>query len=118
MAFDAPEAPEGPEPSGDLTGSGSGFDSSGGDLPPGGPSDPALGLVRSMTMSSDKELLRQLRDAMNPKQKEQTRLMLFQFAMCVPAPPQLPRLGHDETARGARPGTDRGPAGAAGSWRC
>ena len=82
VAFDAPEAPEGP--SGELGGSGSGF-SSGGDL--GGPSDPALGLVRSMTMSSDKELLRQLRDAMNPKQKEQTRLMLFQFAMCVPAPP-------------------------------
>ena len=38
----------------------------------------ALELVRQGTMSSDKELLRQLRDAMNPKQQEQTRLMLIQ----------------------------------------
>ena len=38
----------------------------------------ALDLVRQGTMSSDKELLRQLRDAMNPKQQEQTRLMLIQ----------------------------------------
>merc|ERR1719460_3378979 len=38
----------------------------------------ALELVRQGTMSSDKDLLRQLRDAMNPKQRQQTRLMLIQ----------------------------------------
>jgi len=44
---------------------------------PGGKSQ-HLDLVRQATMSSDKDLLRQLRDAMNPKQRQQTRLMLIQ----------------------------------------
>mmetsp|Transcript_15940 Transcript_15940/g.40661 ORF Transcript_15940/g.40661 Transcript_15940/m.40661 type:complete len:209 (+) Transcript_15940:245-871(+) len=43
--------------------------------------DPTLGLVRTMSMSSDKEILRSLRDAMNPKQKQQTRIMLVQASM-------------------------------------
>merc|ERR1712078_864964 len=45
-----------------------------GEAPGGTPLD----LVRQGTMSSDKELLRQLRDAMNPRQKQQTQLMLIQ----------------------------------------
>ena len=40
-----------------------------------------LDLVRTMSMSTDKEVLRQLRDAMNPKQKQQTRVMLAQMTL-------------------------------------
>jgi len=45
--------------------------------------NPTLGLVRSMSMSTDKEILKQLRDAMNPKQKQQTVIMLFQASMAL-----------------------------------
>merc|ERR1711977_752771 len=43
--------------------------------------DPALDLVRTMSMSTDKDILKQLRDAMNPKQKQQTWIMMFQAFM-------------------------------------
>merc|ERR1711959_29197 len=36
-----------------------------------------------MSMSTDKEVLRQLRDAMNPKQKQQTRVMLAVITLLV-----------------------------------
>jgi len=42
-----------------------------------------LDLVRTMSMSTDKEVLRQLRDAMNPKQKQQTRVMLAQMTLGI-----------------------------------
>merc|ERR1711959_845296 len=45
--------------------------------------DPALDLVRTMSMSTDKDILKQLRDAMNPKQKQQTFVMLIQAGMGV-----------------------------------
>merc|ERR1712216_927359 len=45
--------------------------------------NPALDLVRTMSMSSDKDILRQLRDAMNPKQKQQAFVMLVQAGMGV-----------------------------------
>merc|ERR1711934_1211694 len=45
--------------------------------------DPALDLVRTMSMSTDKDILKQLRDAMNPKQKQQTFVMLVQAGMGV-----------------------------------
>jgi len=47
--------------------------------------DPALDLVRTMSMSSDKDILKQLRDAMNPRQKQQTIIMLVQAFMYVEA---------------------------------
>ena len=43
--------------------------------------DPALDLVRTMSMSTDKDILKQLRDAMNPNQKQQTFIMLLQAGM-------------------------------------
>ena len=43
--------------------------------------DPALDLVRTMSMSTDKDILKQLRDAMNPNQKQQTVIMLLQAGM-------------------------------------
>merc|ERR1712216_873906 len=54
------------------------------DSSPGGDDvDPALDLVRTMSMSTDKDILKQLRDAMNPKQKQQTFVMLVQAGMGV-----------------------------------
>merc|ERR1711959_642802 len=54
------------------------------DSSPGGDDvDPALDLVRTMSMSTDKDILKQLRDAMNPKQKQQTFVMLIQAGMGV-----------------------------------
>jgi len=47
--------------------------------------DPALDLVRTMSMSSDKDILKQLRDAMNPRQKQQTIIMLVQAFMAMVA---------------------------------
>ena len=43
--------------------------------------DPALDLVRTMSMSTDKDILKQLRDAMNPKQKQQTFIMVLQAGL-------------------------------------
>lgn len=40
--------------------------------------DPTLGLVRTMSMSTDKSILKELRDAMNPKEKEQTLVLMAQ----------------------------------------
>ena len=46
---------------------------------------PALDLVRTMSMSSDKDILRQLRDAMNPKQKQQAFVMVVQAGLALVA---------------------------------
>lgn len=46
---------------------------------------PTLGLVRTMSMSTDKEILKQLRDAMNPNQKQQTLIMILQASMGLTA---------------------------------
>jgi len=43
--------------------------------------DPALDLVRTMSMSTDKDILKQLRDAMNPKQRQQTFVMILQAGL-------------------------------------
>ena len=40
--------------------------------------EPTLGLVRTMSMSTDKSILKELRDAMNPKEKEQTLVLMAQ----------------------------------------
>ena len=47
--------------------------------------NPALDLVRTMSMSSDKDILRQLRDAMNPKQKQQAFVMVVQAGLALVA---------------------------------
>jgi len=45
--------------------------------------DPTLGLVRTMSMSTDKSILKELRDAMNPKEKEQTLVLMAQAGVAL-----------------------------------
>merc|ERR1711920_1162994 len=77
VAFDMPDSVRDPA----LSAEDDGYNM---DTSPGGDDvDPALNLVRTMSMSTDKDILKQLRDAMNPKQKQQTFVMLIQAGMGV-----------------------------------